>query len=82
MNDREARLHRLRSLIFESLARPETFGALIEQTDTAMLNLPGNDVGAFATDFEDASGNLMRTSSYGKTSSVIEFAFDRKARLT
>lgn len=82
MKDDHDPSHRLRSLIFESLARPETFGKLIAQTDTTMLRIPNDGIGAFATDFEDASDTLMRTSSYGKASSVIEFAFDRKARLT
>lgn len=82
MQDTDDPSHRLRSRIFESLARPETFGALIAQTDVALLEDKDSGLTRVSQDFEDASGQLMRASSYGKSGPMIEFAFDRKARLT
>jgi len=82
MEENRIKPNRLHSLIFESVARTETFRALIEQTDTEMGYKKTADLGEFTSEFEDASRTFMRTGSYGKDSTEIEFSFDSKGRLT
>lgn len=82
MNQSVADVHRLRSLIFESVARPDMFGDLIAQTDAAMRDASGADLSHLAPEFEDASDAMMRSGAFGKVASETEFLFDRKARVT
>lgn len=77
-----AQSHRLRSLIFESLARTETFGTLIQHTDATMRLDKDLSLQGFIPEFDDASDALKRTGSYGRDGNEIAFAFDHKARLT
>ncbi|MEL7091124.1 MAG: alpha/beta fold hydrolase [Pseudomonadota bacterium] len=74
--------NRLRSLIFESIARSDTFGDLIEQTDSAMRLETSAGLRTLASEFDDASDAMMRTGAYGKGETDIRFDFDAKGRVT
>ncbi|MEO1364882.1 MAG: alpha/beta fold hydrolase, partial [Pseudomonadota bacterium] len=75
-------MDQLRSLIFESVARNETFGTLIEQTDAAMRLEPSTGLDPLVPAFESASDAVMQTGAAGQGASEIGFAFDRKGRVT
>ena len=71
----------LRSLIFESIARNETFGALLEHADNAMRLEPGAGLVHLAPDFETAADTVMQTGAVGQGARELSFAFDRKGHL-
>ncbi|WP_299692706.1 alpha/beta fold hydrolase [uncultured Tateyamaria sp.] len=71
----------LRSLIFESIARNETFGTLIEQTDTAMQLEPGAGLRHLVPEFESAADAVMQTGAVGQGTGELSFTFDRKGRM-
>ena len=72
----------LRNLIFESIARNETFGSLIEQTDAAMRLEPDAGLRHLDPEFASASDTIMQTGAAGQGASEISFAFDRNGRVT
>lgn len=82
MTGKNRELDQLRSLIFESVARNETFGTLIEQTDAAMRLEPSTGLDPLVPAFESASDAVMQTGAAGQGASEIGFAFDRKGRVT
>ncbi|MEM6759504.1 MAG: alpha/beta fold hydrolase [Pseudomonadota bacterium] len=73
---------RLRSLIFESIARSDTFGDLIAQTDSAMRRETNQGLQALAAEFDVAAETMLRTGAYGKGDTDIRFEFDAKGCVT
>lgn len=75
-------IQRLRSLIFESIARSDTFPALIEKADAAMRLEADTGLAGLRGEFDDASNVILRSGTYGKGEEEIQFAFDSKAKVT
>lgn len=73
--------HRLRSLIFESVARTDLFGDLIAQTDAAMRTHPDIGLRDLVAEFEDASDIVLRTGAAGQAATEVRFSFDRNGRV-
>jgi len=82
VRDTDREFSRLRGLIFESLARPETFGTLLERTDSAMQQERSAGLLDLTSEFQAASDAMMSNGGFGKVESEIEFTFDGRGTVS